>query len=174
MAVDQGSTEIYVLRHATPASSDLPNRSRPLSEVGQRQAQALVPYLSSLGLNTVYTSPFKRAVDSVAPLCRAADLTPVEREDLRESEEDEQLPEVRLRMIQALSSIADENPGKRVLVCTHGGCLWGVVSHFDASFGYEDYREIRTPDMRRVVFGEGSPKLDAEFSFDCPQVEPIK
>ena len=166
MAVNQGSTEIYVLRHATPAASDFPNRSRPLSDVGQRQAKALVPYLSSLGLIAVYTSPFKRAVDSVAPFCRAANLMSVEWEDLRESGEDEQLPEVRSRLILALSSIVEVNPGRRVLACTHGGCLWGVISYFDASFGYEEYRKIRTPDMRRIVFGEGPPRLDSEFVFD--------
>ena len=161
-------TEIYVLRHATPAASDLPNRLRPLSEVGQRQAKVLASYLSSFDLTAIYTSPFKRAVDSIAPFCKAVSLIPVEREDLGESGEAEQLPEVRIRLIQALSSIAEAHPGKRTLVCTHGGCLWGVISHFDENFGYEDYRNIRTPDMRKMIFGEDSPRLDSGFVFDLP------
>lgn len=164
-----GTTEIYVLRHATPAASDLPNHSRPLSEVGQHQAKVLVSYLSSLNLKAVYTSPFRRAVDSITPFCKAANLTPVAREDLGESGENEQLPEVRSRLIQALSFITEVNSGKRTLVCTHGGCLWGAISYFDESFGYEDYRKIRTPDMRKIVFGAGPPRLDSEFAFDLPQ-----
>ena len=161
----EGCTEIYVLRHATPAKSDLPNRERPLSEVGQSQAEALIAYLSNLDLTAVYTSPFKRAVQSVTPFCQAVGLTPVEREDLGESGHDEQLPEVRARLIGALSDIAEQHVGERVLVCTHGGCLWGAISHFDENFGYEDYRKIGTPDMRKFVFAANSQNLDTEFVF---------
>lgn len=166
----EGCTEIYVLRHATPAKSDLPNRERPLSEVGQAQAVALVPYLSELDLTAVYTSPFKRAIQSVTPFCQAVGLTPAEREDLGESGDDEQLPEVRSRLIGALSDIAEKNMGEHVLVCTHGGCLWGAISHFDANFGYEDYRKIGTPDMRKFVFGPDTQMMDGDFIFKLPTV----
>lgn len=132
-------TEIYVLRHATPAKSDVPNRSRPLSDLGQCQAMELATNLSDLGITAIYTSPFKRAVNTVMPFCKMANLTPVEREDLRESEQDEQLPEVRSRLMQALTSIAESNPTKNSLVCTHGGWFWAVISYFDKNFDYEDY-----------------------------------
>lgn len=166
MATENKLTEIYALRHATPAKSDLPNRERKLSDLGQEQATALVPYLSSLGITVVHTSPFKRAVESVTPFCKAKGLTPIEREDLGESGDDEEFPAVRARLMQALSSIAESHVGERVLVCTHGGCLWGAIANFDEDFGYEDYRKIRTPDMRRFVFGDGEPRLDADFEFN--------
>jgi 2,3-bisphosphoglycerate-dependent phosphoglycerate mutase len=166
MSAQNKVTEIYMLRHATPAKSELPNRARPLSDVGQQQATALVPYLSALGITTAYTSPFQRAVESVTPFCKAEGLTPVEREDLGESGEDEKFPDVRSRLIQALSSVADNHVGEQILVCTHGGCLWGAISYFDESFEYEDYRKIRTPDMRKFVFGGEAPWLDSEFVFD--------
>jgi broad specificity phosphatase PhoE len=70
----------------------------------------LATNLSDLGITAIYTSPFKRAVNTVMPFCKMANLTPVEREDLRESEQDEQLPEVRSRLMQALTSIAESNP----------------------------------------------------------------
>ena len=62
--------EIYVLRHCTPAVSDQPNRNRPLSEMGYRQADSLVPILGSLGLAAVYTSPFRRSIETVTPRAR--------------------------------------------------------------------------------------------------------
>lgn len=161
-------TEIYVLRHATPAKSDLPNRERPLSELGQTQAIALVPYLTGLDLTAVYTSPFRRAIETVTPFCNAEDLTFVEREDLGESGDDEKMPAVRSRLIGALSSIAASHVGERVLVCTHGGCLWGAISQFDENFGYEDYRKIGTPDMRKFVFGAESQRMDTDFVFAQP------
>ncbi|NKB70521.1 MAG: hypothetical protein GKR89_25915 [Candidatus Latescibacteria bacterium] len=166
--VQDGTTELYTLRHATPAASDLPNRARPLSELGQQQARTLGPYLASLGLTAVYTSPFQRAVASVEPFCQKAGLTPIVREDLGESGADEELPQVRQRLIGALTSIAQAHPGQRVLACTHGGCLWGTISHFDANFGYQDYRRIGTPDMRRIVFTAGTPRLDPNFIFAMP------
>lgn len=159
------NTELYILRHATPAVSKLPNRQRPLSELGQRQAEALATHLSPLGLTSAYSSPFKRALASIAPFCRSANLTPIPREALKESGPKEELPEVRARMLAALGAIAADHPGQRVLVCSHGGCLWGVISHFDEDFGYEDYRRIGTPDMRKVVFGDGGPRLDTHFEF---------
>lgn len=162
---DNSHTEIYVLRHATPAKS-MPNRTRPLAEVGQQQAEALVPYLSELGITAVYTSPFTRAVKTVTPFCEAAGLTPVEREDLRESADDEEFPRVRARLMNTLSEIAELNQGGRILVCTHGGCLWSVISYFDEDFGYEDYQKLGTPDMRKIVFKDGPERMDEDFVFE--------
>lgn len=158
-------SDLYILRHATPATSNVPNQERPLSEIGQRQAEALVPYLVSLDLRSVYTSPYKRALDSVLPFCRSIGVEPIKREGLVESGRDEELPEVRSRLIGAIEKIAGEVVGERALVCTHGGCLWGTISYFDPSFGYEDYKGIRTPDMRRVVFENGTTRLDTGFNF---------
>jgi len=86
----------------------------------------------------------------------------------RESEQDEQLPEVRSRLMQALKSIAESHNNKHSLVCTHGGCLWAVISHFDKNFDYEDYKKLGTPDVRRIIFKEGTPILDSKFVFHLP------
>jgi len=158
---------IYVLRHALPADGEMPNRTRPLSDIGRKQAEELVPYLNTLGLAAVYTSPFRRAVQTVQPFCEASGLSAVEREDLRESAEDEPLPQVRSRMVRAIQSITDAHPGDHVLVCTHGGTLWGLISHFDSRFGYEDYRQIRCPDMKRFVYTGYNGRLDEKFSFNA-------
>ena len=129
-----GYTEVYVLRHATPAKS-MPNRTRPLTDLGQRQAEALAPYLSELGITVVYTSPFTRAINTVKPFCNANGIEAIEREDLRESNQDEEFPAVRTRMMNALSAIAESHRGERILVCTHGGCTWSVISYFEENFG---------------------------------------
>ncbi len=167
MPMAQG-TEIYVLRHCLPAESDLPNRERPLGEVGRRQARELVPILAGLGLSAVYTSPFRRAIETVAPFCEDMHIDPILKEELIESAEDEKLPQVRSRMIGLLSSVTRAHSGERVLVCTHGGCLWAVISEFDSAFGYEDYRQIGCPDVRRVIYTGGVARLDEEFRLLLP------
>ena len=163
------STIIYVLRHCHPADGEFPNRVRPLSDPGRHQAQALVPYLEALHLDAVYSSPFARALASVSPFCEAAGVSPILREDLGESTSEELLPQVRERMVAATESIAPQHPGQTLLLCTHGGCMWGLISHFDESFGYEQYRRIGTPDMRRLICSTApaeSAELDGSFSFD--------
>jgi 2,3-bisphosphoglycerate-dependent phosphoglycerate mutase len=160
------STEIYILRHCTPAVSDRPNRERPLSEIGYQQADSLVPILAGLGLSAVYTSPFRRALDSAKPFCDANGIKASRWVDLREGAEGEELPQIRSRMMAALHTIGEAEDGASVLICTHGGCLWGVISNFDSDFGYEDYRRLGCPDMRRVVYEAGVPHLDQEFTFE--------
>ena len=87
---------------------------------------------------------------------------------MRESAEDEAFPDVRSRMMQALSDIAELNEGGRILVCTHGGCLWRIISYFDDAFGYEGYRKLGTPDMRKIIFNAGPQNLDDDFVFTLP------
>jgi 2,3-bisphosphoglycerate-dependent phosphoglycerate mutase len=159
-------TTVYVLRHAQPASGDMPNRSRPLTDLGRAQAEGLVSYLTALQLSAVYTSPFVRAVQTIQPFCQASGISASEREDLRESGADELLPQVRERMVGAVQSIIDAHSGDQVLVCTHGGNLWGLISHFDSAFDYEDYRQIRSPDLKRFLYTTRDSRLDGEFSFD--------
>lgn len=160
------SAEVYVLRHCTPSVGSEPNRARPLSEAGLHQAQALVPILSHLEISVVYTSPFRRALDTVSPFCETVGLAEIEMEDLSESAHEEELPEVRTRLIDAIGSIAETHDSTRVLACTHGGCLWGVISYFDSNFGYDDYRGLKCPDMRRIVYEGGVPSLDRHFQFE--------
>jgi len=160
--------EIFVVRHAQTSEMDVPNASRPLSETGQYQAQALANYLLCLGIQVVYTSPFKRVLQTVEPFCITTGIRPVINEALRESERDEEFPQVRQRMIVAVKEIAEIHPGKRIVLCTHGGTLWGLISYFDNSFGYEDYQKIGSPDVKRFVFGEGRGHFDDGFSYPLP------
>jgi len=160
------TTTLYVLRHCHPADGEFANRARPLSDRGRHQAQALIPYLKALGIDAVYSSPFSRALETVRPFCEAAGLSPAHREDLGESAAEELLPQVRDRMVAATRSIAPQHPGQTVLLCTHGGTMWGLISHFDEAFGYEQYCQIGTPDMRRLIYSGTPGALDDDFSFD--------
>ena len=152
-------TRLYVLRHAQPAAGHLPNADRPLSAVGEAQAQRLVPVLAGFGVQAAYSSPYRRAVLTVAPFCRASDVPLQLRDDLRESAADEELCAVRARMASTTDAIAAAHPGQSVVVCTHGGCVWGLITRFEPEFGYEEYRRIRCPDLVCVEYGIQGPSL---------------
>ena len=110
------TTVVYVLRHAQPADGQMPNRARPLSELGRRQAETLVPYLTDLGIGVVYSSPFRRALQTVEPFCMARGISIVEREGLRESAAEERFPQVRRRMVEAVHSVVDDRFGETILI----------------------------------------------------------
>lgn len=163
-------TDAYVLRHARPLDGDLPNRARPLSEQGRAAARALVGYLKGLGVEVVYSSPFQRTLETVEPFCRATGTALAVREDLGESAADEPFEEVRARMVRAVTAIVRAHPGRKILVCTHGGTLWALLSHFNPKFGYDAYRRIGCPDMRRIVYAGTEGRLDTAFQFNVPMV----
>lgn len=63
--------KLYVVRHADAGSRgrhDLPDDCRPLSERGQRQAEALAEQLADVGIKRLVASPFLRCVQTLAPL----------------------------------------------------------------------------------------------------------
>src|ERR1700676_1033768 len=67
----------YVVRHAKAGSrSNWPedDRFRPLGNKGSKQAEALVSILEPFPITAVYSSPFLRCVQTVAPLALAPKL----------------------------------------------------------------------------------------------------
>ena len=159
-------TKVYLLRHAHPLARDAPNRDRPLSEQGRLQANALVPYLRGLGCAAVYTSPFARAVATIRPYCTAEAVPLHMQEDLAESKADETVMQVRNRMVLVVSGVAKSHPGQAVLICTHGGNMWGLLTAVDSSFDFEQYQKLGTPDMRLLHWHGVTGTLDYQFHFD--------
>jgi broad specificity phosphatase PhoE len=63
---------VYLLRHAhageRSAWRELRDELRPLSDHGRRQSADLVKLFADLPIDRVWTSPYLRCVESVAPL----------------------------------------------------------------------------------------------------------
>lgn len=80
-------TSVLLVRHASsvPPTTGGPNEwLRPLTAQGYEQAETLVQELVSQGPTRFVSSPYKRAVDSVAPAAAAARLPVVLDPELRE------------------------------------------------------------------------------------------
>lgn len=56
---------VYLVRHASATGQPT---SASLTEQGRRQAIALVDFFKHKEVNIIYSSPFKRAVDTIKPL----------------------------------------------------------------------------------------------------------
>lgn len=81
--------EIVLVRHAQPVPLGTPpwaerEDQRPLSESGLRDADELAFELDPYHLSAVYSSPFRRAVQTVTPTALRRSLEVQELQDLRE------------------------------------------------------------------------------------------
>ena len=80
---------IYLVRHgqsqANAGGVTLENPVVPLTELGERQARALAPLLPPSSV-TIWSSPFKRTLDTAAPYCARMNQTAATHDDLREFE----------------------------------------------------------------------------------------
>ncbi len=160
------ATEVYVLRHAEAEGGEFSNKERPLSRKGEKQARKLVSHLIPLKCSAIYTSPFRRAINTVEPFSQTSGVEIQTVDDLREGAAGESLDLVRERMVASVQSIVETNTGGTVLLCTHGGTLFALISAFDSTFVYEDYLKIRNPDLKRFVYSGKSGALDEGFHFD--------
>lgn len=179
------TTTVYLVRHAESLpAADVPEPEWPLSARGLEQAQALVPAMRELGIHAIYSSPYPRAFATLAPLARALgkEISVVEslhervlaRRNLSRDEywatlqrswadPDFALPDgesnhqCARRMASAVSELAARHAGETIALASHGNALALFLRTLDPSFGFEAWREMRNPDLFRVVFEPDSP-----------------
>jgi broad specificity phosphatase PhoE len=80
---------IYLVRHAQSQANaggmTLENPIVPLTALGELQARAIAPLLPPTAV-TIWSSPFKRTLDTAAPYCARMGLTAATHDELREFE----------------------------------------------------------------------------------------
>lgn len=161
-------TELYFIRHCEPNYENHDDLTRELSPKGQADTGLVTGYLRDKNISAVLSSPFKRAVDTVAPFARVVGLPVITMEDLRERRIDsgwiedfegfarrqwadfsyklsdgDALGEVQARMEAALEKILTDYEGGRVAIGSHGTALSVLVHSLRPGFGYEGFSRIR-------------------------------
>lgn len=163
-------TEIYFVRHAEPDLQNHNDRLRELTAKGEEGARKVAQFLRDKEIDTVFSSPYRRAVQTVKPFAQSSFMPIVAVEDFREravSEawigdydifckkqwEDfeyklrggESLSEVQSRVVKAWETILKEHKGENVVAGIHGTALAVLLNHLDPSFGYEQFRQMPMP-----------------------------
>lgn len=125
-------TTLYLVRHAEKAPD--PGDGNPaLSEAGQRRAEGLTRVLASVRLDAIYTTPWVRTRQTVAPVAAAQGI---------------RVEELQVSDPQAIAELLIErHPGQRVLVTGHSNTLPDILAalgvpspptladhHYDALF----------------------------------------
>ncbi|MFP3357184.1 histidine phosphatase family protein [Planococcus sp. SIMBA_143] len=160
-------TKIYIIRHCA-ASGQEPGAE--LTETGMAQAVELSGFLSELGIERIVSSPYTRAVQSIAPLAEAlaVEIETDERlkervlssgnlpdwfEHLKNTFDDHELVleggESSRQALDRISQVAGEleKSGQTAAIVTHGNIMALLLSRYVEGFGFEGWRALSNPDV---------------------------
>jgi len=167
---------LFLLRHAeSEPSPDIVEPEWPLSENGRRQAVRIVPVLRWCGIDVMYSSPYRRARETVAPFARASGLGVRTHEGLRERRlterflDDVETPArktwsdfswsmsdgesnetAQRRFVATVSCILGRHAGQTILISTHGTVTALFLHAIDERVGVEDWAALDMPDLIRI------------------------
>lgn len=114
---------IFIVRHAHAGNRSGwsgPDHKRPISPKGIKQTRALTDYLLRKGATQIFTSPYLRCVQTVAPLAHALNTHYIDLPELAEGAAPEGAA--------ALLRTAQDG----TVICSHGDVLANLVGHLAA------------------------------------------
>ncbi|MDV3426889.1 MAG: histidine phosphatase family protein [Bacillota bacterium] len=181
-------TKVYFVRHALPDFNVHDNLLRPLTQEGTEDSKKVTEFLLNKNIAKVFSSPYKRAVDTIKDFTDRTGLKINIVEDFRERKIDsewiedfdkfsekqwgdfqyklsdgESLYQVQKRNIAALQRILKENLGENIVIGTHGTALSTIINYYDKNFDYKEFQRIRyyMPFIVCITFdGQAAVKIE--------------
>lgn len=160
--------KVYFVRHAKPDFSIHDDYLRPLTEDGFRACKKVTEFFKDKSITKVYSSPYKRAIDTVRNFAEKSALDVEIIEDFRERKIDnvwiedfnafakqqwsnfdyklsggESLNEVQSRNLKALMSLLEKNVDKNIIIGSHGTALSTIINYFNRKFDYNEFERIK-------------------------------
>ena len=159
-------TTVYFVRHCQADNTVRDDAARPLTEKGMRDRALVTEYLRDKGITHVLSSPYKRAVDTLAGFAEEYGHAIEAVYDFRERKSDsdwlrdsdfwpfiqrqwadfdyslsdgESLRTVQTRNIAALNDALTRSDGQSIAIGTHGTALSTIISYYDSAYGYDDF-----------------------------------
>jgi 2,3-bisphosphoglycerate-dependent phosphoglycerate mutase len=171
----------YLVRHAH--ADWTPDENRPLSARGYKDALRVADILQRYPIHVIYSSPFCRARQTIAPLAARLELPVHEEPGLRErqlgGEPDQDFFEAVEKVWRNPSfahsggesnSVAQErgqavvrwvrelHPTEHIVLSTHGNLLALLLQGFDPSIDFTFWKSMTMPDIYVLSFGpDGRP-----------------
>lgn len=178
-------TTFYFIRHAEPNYNNHDDVLRELTEKGIVSSKKLVNQFSSITIDKLYSSPYKRSIDTIKPLADSKNKQITTIEGLRERKlsegwidnfnevarkqwEDfnyklpngESLKEVQERNILAVNTILETSRNETVVIGTHGTALSTIINYYQEDFKYEMFNKYKHefPWIVKFEFNESRKK----------------
>lgn len=161
-------TTIYFIRHAEPNFNNHDDMARELTPQGMQDSKLVTRFLSDKNIDIIFSSPYKRAIDTIRDFSEASGLEIQIVDDFRERKVDscwiedfsafckaqwadfdyklsdgETLREVQTRNVDALKRLLIDHRDKNIVIGTHGTALSTMINFYDKKFGYSDFEKIK-------------------------------
>jgi 2,3-bisphosphoglycerate-dependent phosphoglycerate mutase len=161
---------IIAVRHCKAEGQE---SSAPLTAEGEQQARELAEFLKGQHFDSVVSSPFKRAIDTILPYSKQNNISIMTDDRLAErvlitepdpkwdwrsnlertyKEEHLKFPggESTFEAKQRVSSFIKDLESRQyesVLVVSHGNLLSLMINLYDSSFGFKEWALLSNPDV---------------------------
>ncbi|MGV3010692.1 histidine phosphatase family protein [Streptococcus thoraltensis] len=172
---------VYLIRHAEPNYDNHNDEERELTPKGLQDCQLLLDYFKSTAIDSIYSSPFKRAIQTVYDLANEKNLPIQVKENFKERKVDdvwiddfndfakrqwqdfsyqlakgESLQEVQDRNIRGLQKILDRKE-KNLLISSHGTAISTIINYYDNQFSFDNFQDIKKlmPFVATLIFNNG-------------------
>ncbi|WP_130805586.1 histidine phosphatase family protein [Senegalia massiliensis] len=180
------NTKLIMVRHAKVIYTE-DDKSRELSEEGKMQRKDVLEALKRENVDIIYSSPYKRAIDTIKLYADFRNMAINIVDNLRERKVSdvfiddfvpfsinqwkdfnyklnggESLNEVKDRGIKAIENILNKHRGKGIVVGTHGTFLGVLLNHYDSKFNYEDWKALKMPAIFIITFDDNLNVIDIE------------
>lgn len=161
-------TTIYFVRHAEPNYNNHDDTTRELTDKGMADSKLVTQFLDDKKVDIVFSSPYKRTIDTIKDFSEKCGLEIHIENDFRERKIDscwiddfiafskaqwkdfdyklsdgESLREVQTRNILALNRILSKHKNKTIVIGTHGTALSTIINFYDNMFGYDNFEKIK-------------------------------
>ncbi|MGY0694224.1 histidine phosphatase family protein [Virgibacillus sp. FSP13] len=170
------TTNLYLVRHAH--STYTPDElGRPLSDRGFADALTVTKLLKAEKVDNVYSSPYKRAIQTVEGIAKYIGKEIKIENNFRERMLSEK-PVVDFmaaitrvwedfdyywkggesnrvaqnRGVQAAIKILDQRVGENIVIGTHGNLMVLIINYFDNKYGFDFWKGLGMPDIYRLSF----------------------
>ena len=171
-------TEIYFVRHAQPDLNVSNNYTRPLTEIGRKDAHKLCEFLKDIKFAAFYSSTYLRSYETILELASYQNKKIIKIENLKErlygkrkdkiedffkkqwndfsykNEDGESLNDVIFRNVNEINKLLKKHANERILIGYHGTNLCALLSYYTSNFNYYNFLEIKPllPLVVKMVF----------------------
>lgn len=174
------NTTIYMIRHAKSPFVFGQERTRVLSEEGERDAIKVKKIMKQKEIDVIVSSPYTRALQTIEGVASANNIEIKLYEELRErqlkgayklpdkeiqqalkkSYEDidfylsggESIRDVQNRALPVIDGLLKKYEGKKIIIGTHGNVMTIIMNYFNSEYGYEFWKSTSKPDIYELTF----------------------
>jgi len=171
---------VYLIRHAEAEGQPF---TANLTKKGVKQAADLVAFFKNKPIDCIYSSPYKRSLDTIRPLAESRGLEIKEdhrlgervlssaylenwQEKLKMSFVDMELAfeggeSNHAAMERAGSVLSDviQSDDEHIILVSHGNLTTLMLRHFNESFGFEHLMDMSNPDVYEIVIANEQATL---------------